>query len=79
MVDCFHSSSIVSVLVWVPHAEESSIYSVYVWYIDAVLVYQSQSCMHCCSAPHWDNTVFTVIIWQQTISVEAYLNATLET
>lgn len=36
MVDCFCSSSVVNVPVWIPHAEESSIY--FVLYTDAVLV-----------------------------------------
>ncbi len=27
--------------------------------------------MHCCSAPHWDNTVFTVIVTTDSISQSA--------
>lgn len=31
------------------------------WFILMQCCFSSQSCMYCCSAPLWDNTVFTII------------------
>lgn len=48
----------------IPHISGSSIYFENLFYciLSSAGVRDTQSCMHCCSAPLWDNTVFTVIM-----------------